>query len=209
MLDKSGCKNSFVKYTKIRSLKFGMAQNEELHCTKLRPSVTCGCLCISTCIPIGLEWFNEFCSYLLHYLCLWVKQILTFIATQHNDFLENVSNDFECVIDPPPPHILQSLNVLRHVCWKPELWSQQRKSSLGSSSVNMSVAKQWLSSRHMKAVTNTQVIIQELLEEVFSMQPVSRLYNEDQLPLPVSLNTQSREESSESAGRQSVESCRS
>jgi hypothetical protein len=97
MLDKSGCKCSFVKYIKIRSLKFGMAQNVELYCTQLRPSMACFCMCISARIPLGLEWFNEFCSYLLQYLCLWVIQILTFIATQNDDFLENFSNDFDCV----------------------------------------------------------------------------------------------------------------
>jgi hypothetical protein len=52
------------------------------------------------------------------------------------------------------------------------------------------VARQWLSSRHVKAATDTQAKTKELLEAVFSMRSVPRLYNEDQLPLSV---RQSRE----------------
>jgi hypothetical protein len=54
----------------------------------------------------------------------------------------------------------------------------------------------------VKAATYMQATIEELLEAVFSMLSASRLYKEDQLTLPVSVNRESREESSESAGKQ-------
>jgi hypothetical protein len=48
------------------------------------------------------------------------------------------------------------------------------------------VARQWLSRRHVMAATDTHVTIEELLEAVFSVRSVPRLYNEDQLLLAVS-----------------------
>jgi hypothetical protein len=70
--------------------------------------MACGCLCIAAFIPLGLEWFNEFCSYLLDYLCLWVIQILTFIATQKMIFSKTSLTVLIAFKDPPPP-MLQSL----------------------------------------------------------------------------------------------------
>jgi hypothetical protein len=67
--------------------------------------------------------------------------------------------------------------VLWHVCWKPELWSQQRQMLLGNSSANTPVARQWFSSRHLIVTT------EELLEVVFCVRSMPGLYNEGQLPL--------------------------
>jgi hypothetical protein len=53
----------------------------------------------------------------------------------------------------------------------------------GTGSANKPVAWQWLSSRHVMAATDTHTRIGELLEAVFSLRPVLRLYNEKQLPL--------------------------
>jgi hypothetical protein len=61
--------------------------------------------------------------------------------------------------------------------------SQQRPLLLGNGSVNTPVARQWLRSRHLMAETDTQAIIEELLEAVFSVRCEPRLYNEDQLSL--------------------------
>jgi hypothetical protein len=55
---------------------------------------------------------------------------------------------------------------------------------LGNGFVYTPVAKQWLNSRLEKAATDTNAI-EELLEAVFSVRSVPRLYNEDQLPLSV------------------------
>jgi hypothetical protein len=63
---------------------------------------------------------------------------------------------------------------------------------------NTPVARQWLSSRHIIAVTDKHTTTAELLEAVFSVQSVPRLYNEDQMPLPVS------RESNVSRGRRSA-----
>jgi hypothetical protein len=71
------------------------------------------------------------------------------------------------------------------VCWKPEVWSQQRQSLLRNGSVNTPVAGQWLSSRHVKASTYTHATIEELYEAVISVRSVPRLYNDDQLSLAV------------------------
>jgi hypothetical protein len=57
------------------------------------------------------------------------------------------------------------------------------------------------------ATTDMHATIEKLLESVFSVQSVSRLYNDDQLLLPVSLSQEFSESSRESAGRQSVDSC--
>jgi hypothetical protein len=51
-------------------------------------------------------------------------------------------------------------------------------------SCTTAVARQWLSS----IPTNMNATIEELLGEVFSMGSVPRLYNEDHLPLAVSLS---------------------
>jgi hypothetical protein len=45
------------------------------------------------------------------------------------------------------------------------------------------VARQWLSSRHVKAATDTQATVEQLLEAVLSARSVPRLYKEDQLPV--------------------------
>jgi hypothetical protein len=76
--------------------------------------------------------------------------------------------------------------ILLHVCWKPELWSQQKKLLLRKGASNTPVARQWLSSRHEIATINTHAAIEELLEAVFSVRSTPRIYSEDQLPLPVS-----------------------
>jgi hypothetical protein len=76
-----------------------------------------------------------------------------------------------------------------HVRWKPELWNQQRQPLLGNGSANTSVARQWFNSRHLMAATDTHTTIEELLEAVFSVRSVRRLYNEDQLPLRESLES--------------------
>jgi hypothetical protein len=53
----------------------------------------------------------------------------------------------------------------------------------------MLVARKWLSSRHVKAATDTHATTEELLEAVFSVRSVLRLYNEGQLPLWASLSS--------------------
>jgi hypothetical protein len=50
-------------------------------------------------------------------------------------------------------------------------------------SANTPVARQWLSSRHVMAVTDTHATTEELLEAVFSVRAVTMLYKEDQLLL--------------------------
>jgi hypothetical protein len=47
------------------------------------------------------------------------------------------------------------------------------------------LARQWLSIRHVIAATVTHAIMEVLLEVVFSVRSVQRLYNENHLPLPV------------------------
>jgi hypothetical protein len=42
-------------------------------------------------------------------------------------------------------------------------------------------ARQWLSSRHVIATTDMHATIEELLETLFSVRSVPRIYNEDQL----------------------------
>jgi hypothetical protein len=53
----------------------------------------------------------------------------------------------------------------------------------GNGSANPVIAKQWLSSRRVKAVTHTHATIEEMLEAMFSVRSVPRLCNENQLPL--------------------------
>jgi hypothetical protein len=76
---------------------------------------------------------------------------------------------------------------------KPELWNQQGRPLLGNDSTNTSiarlqkpkhipVARQWLSKRHVTTATFTYATIGELLEAVFPVRSVPRLYNEEQLP---------------------------
>jgi hypothetical protein len=76
---------------------------------------------------------------------------------------------------------------------KAELWSQERQSLLGNVSANTR-----LSSRHVLAATDKQATTEELLEAVFTVQSMPRLYNEDQLPLRV----ESNRESLQAVGRQ-------
>jgi hypothetical protein len=99
-----------------------------------------------------------------------------------------------------------SNNILWYICWEPELRSQQRQTLLGNGFVNTSVAMQWLSNSHFKTETDTHATTEDLLEAVFSVRPVPRLYNEDQPPLPVSTSRESV--SRQRVCRQSVESCR-
>jgi hypothetical protein len=70
-------------------------------------------------------------------------------------------------------------------------------------SANTPVCRQWLSSHHVMAATDTHATIQELLEAVFSVRSVLRLYNEDKLPLAVSPSRVGV--GRESAGRESAE----
>jgi hypothetical protein len=53
---------------------------------------------------------------------------------------------------------------------------------LGSNSANTPIA-------HVMAGTGTHAMTEELLEALFSVRSVPRLYNEDQLPLEQSLET--------------------
>jgi hypothetical protein len=53
-------------------------------------------------------------------------------------------------------------------------------------SANTLIARQWLSSRHVMAITDMHTTVEELLEAVFSVHFMPRLYKKDQLPLPVS-----------------------
>jgi hypothetical protein len=46
------------------------------------------------------------------------------------------------------------------------------------------LCRQWLISRHMSAATDTHATVEDMLEAVFSVWPVPRLYNEDHLPVP-------------------------
>jgi hypothetical protein len=78
---------------------------------------------------------------------------------------------------------LKFVLILWHVCWKPELWSQQRQTLLRNGSADTSVVRQWLSSRHVMTATDKHATIEELLEAVFSVRPFPSPYNEDQLPL--------------------------
>jgi hypothetical protein len=55
------------------------------------------------------------------------------------------------------------------------------------------VARQWLSSRHMMAATDTHATIEELLEAVFSVRSLPNLYNEDQLSVLVEPESRERE----------------
>jgi hypothetical protein len=73
--------------------------------------------------------------------------------------------------------------ILWHVCWKSELRSQQRQPWLRTSSANTPVDSQWLSSRHVIAATDTHAAMEKLLEEMFYVRSMLRLYNEGQLPL--------------------------
>jgi hypothetical protein len=97
---------------------------------------------------------------------------------------------------------IKSVNILFYyivACLLKAIIVQQRQPLLGNSSVNMSIAWQWLSSHHVKATTDTHTTRWELLKVVVFVWSISTLYNMDQLPLLAS---------QESAGSQSVESCR-
>jgi hypothetical protein len=58
--------------------------------------------------------------------------------------------------------------------------------------VGTHVTRQWLSSRHLKAVTHTHATIEELSEAAFSVRSVPKRYNKDHLPLRDSLETEVR-----------------
>jgi hypothetical protein len=47
----------------------------------------------------------------------------------------------------------------------------------------MTISRQWLSSSHVMAATDTQATMEEPLEEVFSVRSMLKLFN-NQLPLP-------------------------
>jgi hypothetical protein len=64
--------------------------------------------------------------------------------------------------------------------------SQQKQPLLGNGFANTTVASKWFSSRHLMAATVTHETIEQLLEEMFSVWSVPRLYNEELLPIPVS-----------------------
>jgi hypothetical protein len=72
---------------------------------------------------------------------------------------------------------------------EPRIVSQQRRPLIGNGSANIPVARQWLSSHHTMAATDTHATTEELLEVVFSVWSMSGLYNEDQLPLRESHET--------------------
>jgi hypothetical protein len=63
--------------------------------------------------------------------------------------------------------------------------SRHRQLLLGNGSTNTSMPRQWLSSCHMKASADTHVTTEEPWEAVFSVQSLTRLYREDELPLVV------------------------
>jgi hypothetical protein len=58
---------------------------------------------------------------------------------------------------------------------------------LGNGSENTAVAKQWLSTYHVMAITYMHATTDKLLEAVSSVRSMLRLYKKGQLPLPVSL----------------------
>jgi hypothetical protein len=71
---------------------------------------------------------------------------------------------------------------------------------LGKCSVNMPVAKKWLSSRNVMAATDTHATIKELLETVFPVRSVPSLYNEHLVSLPVSRESVLRRQLEEEIG---------
>jgi hypothetical protein len=58
---------------------------------------------------------------------------------------------------------------------------------LGNGSANTPVVRQWFNSRHVMAARNMHATIEELLEAVFSVRSVPKPYDDDKLPLLVSL----------------------
>jgi hypothetical protein len=64
------------------------------------------------------------------------------------------------------------VNIIRswHVCRKPGLRNHKRQPLTSNASVNIAVAKQWISSRHVTAATDTNPTVQGQLEAVFSVQ---------------------------------------
>jgi hypothetical protein len=58
-----------------------------------------------------------------------------------------------------------------------------RELLLGNGSANTTFVRQWLSSRHVIAATDTHATTEEPLAATFSVWSVPSLYNEDQLPL--------------------------
>jgi hypothetical protein len=72
-------------------------------------------------------------------------------------------------------------NILWHIGSKPEVCNQQGQPLLGNGSVNTSIARQRLSNHHVITATVAYTTI-ELLEVVFTVWSMPRLYNEEQLP---------------------------
>jgi hypothetical protein len=81
--------------------------------------------------------------------------------------------------------------------------SQERQPLLRNGSVNTSVARRWLSSRHAIDEADMHATTEELLEAVLSVQSILRLY----IMRPAVIRSQSAER--ESAGSQSVGGCSS
>jgi hypothetical protein len=126
--------------------------------------------------------------------CPCEKFVTAYQTTRYHDIQDDNINFHNSEI----PKITETW-ILWHVYWKPELWSQQRQPLIGNGSVNTSVARQWLSSRHVIAATDTHATIVEILDAVFSVRSVPRFYKEDQLELQGLVRG--------SEGRQSVKSC--
>jgi hypothetical protein len=78
--------------------------------------------------------------------------------------------------------------LLKATIFKPEETSVARERLC-----KYTVTKHWLSSRHVIAATDTHATIEELLETVFSVWSVPRIYNRDQLLLRVSPSREPRE----------------
>jgi hypothetical protein len=57
---------------------------------------------------------------------------------------------------------------------------------VGNDFANAPVDRQWFSSRHVIAATDTRAKTEEVLEAVLPVRSVPWLYNEGQLPLPLS-----------------------
>jgi hypothetical protein len=77
--------------------------------------------------------------------------------------------------------------ILWHEGSKPELWNQQGRPLPGKGSEETPVDRQWPSERHMTAATFTCVTI-ELLEKMFLVRSLPRLYSKEQLPSRVAVS---------------------
>jgi hypothetical protein len=70
--------------------------------------------------------------------------------------------------------------------------TQNSEAGRDGTNLQMSVAMQWLGSRQVMTATDMHATTEELLEGVFAVRSVPRLYNNDQLQLPVRPSRQSR-----------------